>query len=93
MQLENGLFCERYLVANFGVGGEVYSTYLTDSTTFKKLIIVYYDSEYLDFDFEGDEIVVNRMYEKMTPEGDLKLVSLEEKTFSIKKLMKNKDQD
>jgi len=59
--LGSGLYAEHYLVANYGVGGEVRSVYITDSSTFKKLAMIYYDSDHIEFELANGQVIVNRM--------------------------------
>lgn len=54
--ISDQLFSEVYRVESFGVGGDVYSVYLTDSLSFRKFIDLYYDNESFDFIVLEDHI-------------------------------------
>lgn len=59
----NQLYTESYRVASYGVRGDVYSVYVTDSVYFRKFIAVYYDNESFEFTIDNDHILVIKLEE------------------------------
>ena len=42
--VKSGYFCEHFKIDSYGVGGDVYSLYLTDSINFREFVCNYYDN-------------------------------------------------
>jgi len=89
----NGIYSENFRVASYGVGGDVYSVYITDSTSFRKHILVYYDNDYINFDFNKDEVTINRMNERKSPKEKANRVKVEEVHMNIIDLQSKKIQE
>lgn len=90
---KDGIYSEYFRVASYGVGGDVYSVYITDSTSFRKHIMVYYDNDYINLNFSKDEVTINRMNEKKSPKEKAKRVKVEEVKLNIKDLRFKKIQE
>jgi hypothetical protein len=51
-------YCEHFNVDSYGVGGDVYNLYLTDSLTFRDLVCTYYDNDVFEYLCENDKIKI-----------------------------------
>lgn len=86
---DNGFYLEHFCVADFGVGGEFYTAYLTDSLHFRMFIAKYFDNEYLEVDWREDHIFVRRMYEDKSPLGESSRRLLQEERIDKSEWEKN----
>ncbi len=59
--VDRGLYCEHYKVDSYGVGGDVYSIYLTDSLMYRKFICLYYDSESFELKVNEDKVFITKL--------------------------------
>ena len=59
-QIGSEVSAEFYRVANYGVGGDVFSVYVTDSLIFRKFITLFYDHESVSFEIVDDQIIAIR---------------------------------
>lgn len=64
-ELGRGYYYEKYKVDSYGVGGDVYSAFLTDSLDENHFITYIYDDEVLYFNFIEDSILVKKYQEKI----------------------------
>jgi hypothetical protein len=53
----NKLYSESFRIDSYGVGGDVYSMYITDSLNFREFISLYYDNETIKFSVVDNEIL------------------------------------
>jgi len=86
------LYIEGYQIESYGVGGDVYSIYLTDSLSFRKFISLYYDNESFNYNIDKDEVVIIKKEESggvNMPKFKKKII--EEYKFSLKKLKEKKE--
>ncbi|MFT6338710.1 MAG: hypothetical protein ACI86M_003921 [Saprospiraceae bacterium] len=60
-RLNSGIYFERYRVDSYGIGGDKYSIYLTDSIKFRKFISLYYDNESFEYFETKDTISIVKM--------------------------------
>ncbi len=86
------LYSESYRIESFGVGGDVYSMYLTDSLSFRKFVSVYYDNESFEFIVENNIVQVIKKEESggiNNPKFKRKVI--EEYQFSLNELKEKKE--
>lgn len=61
--IDSGLYLESYRVDTYGVGGDIYSIYISDSLNFRRFITLYYDNERIVHEINADSISISRMEE------------------------------
>lgn len=57
------LYSEAYRIESYGVGGDIYSMYLTDSLNFRKFISLYYDNESFEYKIDNNEVLIIKKQE------------------------------
>lgn len=86
----NDIYSEYFRVASYGTGGDVYSVYITDSINFRVHVLLYYDHDYVDFEFSNEEVTVNRLMEKKLPNEEASRIKVEEVKLNIGDLKSKK---
>jgi len=83
------LHAETYRVSSYGVAGDVYKVFLTDSVQFRADVMTYYDNDFIEIEQQGDNIHVKRKTEKRTPQSSPQKILVEEAHYSLLDLKTN----
>ncbi|HOY11918.1 MAG TPA: hypothetical protein PLY70_02210 [Saprospiraceae bacterium] len=89
--VKTGYYCDHFKIDSYGVGGDVYSLYLTDSISFREFVCNYHDNDVFEYLDEGNKIEILKYEDKSTING----VLLEKKLLNryVFDLIKLKEQD
>ncbi len=72
-KLISNVYIEKFREESYGVGGDVYSVYLTDSIRFRKFVCKYYDSQSFNTRIIGDSIYIFRFEDSYIDSNNKKI--------------------